>query len=75
MTQPALLPGCCSRPLQDSDSEFKVVFLAAVRAKFEQRDRSHLASHASAAIVFVVIDILLVHSERKLPFFLFLFSS
>lgn len=68
MTQPALLPGCCPRPPQDSDSEFRVVFLAAVRAKLEQRDHSHLASHASAAIVLVVIDILLVQIERKLTF-------
>lgn len=54
--------------LQDSESEFRVVFLAAVGAKLEQRDHSHLASHASAAIDLVVIDILSVQSERKLTF-------
>lgn len=51
VTQPALLPGCCSRPPQDSDSEFRVVFLAAVRAKLEQRDHSHISPHANAGIV------------------------
>lgn len=51
VTQPALLPGCCSRPPQDSDSQFRVVFLAAVGAKLEQHDHSHIASHASAMIV------------------------
>lgn len=51
--------------LQDSESEFRVVFLTAVRAKLEQRDHSPLAPHGSAAIVFVVIDILSLQSEIK----------
>lgn len=72
MTQPALLPGRCSRPPQDSDSEFRVVFLAAVRAKLEQRGHSHISPHASAGIVsvfvFFVINIPSVRCERRLTF-------